>query len=80
MLPSLTVQQRAQRCRRGRLLAWSYRSVGTERACLADPVCCRCFRASQVCPCAPATAAEEGCHGLDLEHVHEPAADDPDCE
>jgi hypothetical protein len=38
MLLSLTVQQQAQRCRCGRLLAWSYRSLGTDQTRYADPV------------------------------------------
>jgi hypothetical protein len=80
MLPSLTVQQRAQRCRCGRLLAWAYRAVGTQWACLADPICCRCFRPSHRCPCEATSDVAEGCHGLDLAHVHEPEDDNPDCE
>jgi hypothetical protein len=80
MLPSLTVQQRAQRCRCARLLAWSHRFIGIQQACFADPVCCRCFQPSEACPCAPTSEAAEGSHGLDLEHVREPEADDPDCE
>jgi len=75
MLLSLTVQQRAQRCRCGRLLAPSHRSIGTQQACIAYAVCC--YRPSNACPCEP-TKAAEGCHGLDLEYVHEPEADDPD--
>jgi hypothetical protein len=80
MVPTLTVQQQAQRCTCGRLLAWAYRDLGTDRPSFADPVCCRCFQQPGSCGCPPATDPAEGCHALDLEQVHEPDATDPECE
>jgi hypothetical protein len=74
MLPSLTVQQRAQRCRCGRLLAWSRQWLGTDQACYADPLWCRCCRPPNACPCAATSESAEGYHRLDLEHVHESQA------
>jgi hypothetical protein len=48
----LTVQQRAQRCRCRRYLAW----WTTEHA-----VCCRCMRSPDDCRCEPTDDPAEGC-------------------
>jgi hypothetical protein len=71
MLPRLTVQQCTRRCGCGRRLAW----WTTTHA-----FCCRCMRSPDECPCPATTDPVEGCLGLNLAHVREPAGDDPDCE
>jgi hypothetical protein len=68
---TLTVQQRAQRCRCGRYLAW----WTTVRA-----TCCKCMRAPEDCPCEPTDTPAEGCLGPDLERVAEPEDEDAECE
>ena len=68
---TLTVQQRAQRCRCGRYLAW----WTTQHA-----ACCGCMRPSEACPCAPTEDPAEGCHGIDFERIAEPEGQDSECE
>jgi len=68
---TLTVQQRALRCRCSRYLAWST----TEYA-----VCCGCMQPSEACDCEPTDNPAEGCHGIDFERVREPEGEDPECE
>ena len=69
MCLDLTVQQRTQRCRCGRYLAWWTRTTAT---------CC--MRTPENCTWEPTTDPAEGCHGIDFEHVREPEGEDPECE
>jgi hypothetical protein len=71
MSVTLTVQQRAQRCRCGRYLAWSTAEHAT---------CFGCMRPSEAWPCAPTEDPVEGDHSLDLQQVAEPEGEDPACE
>jgi hypothetical protein len=68
---TLTVQQRAQRCRCGRYLAWWT---------IEHSVCCGCMHVPEDCMCAPTDNPAEGCHGIDFERVAEPDGGDPGCE
>ncbi len=68
---TLTVQQRAQRCRCGRYLAW----WTTQHA-----VCCGWMQPSVGCPCEPTEDPAEGCHSIDFQRVAEPEGQDPACE
>ncbi len=68
---TLTVQQRAQRCRSGRYLG------------LVDPEHarrCGCMRPADACPCAPTEDLAAGCRSLDLQRVAEAEGEDPVCE
>jgi hypothetical protein len=81
MLPDhLTAQQRAQRCRCGRSLAWQALGVGTDDARYADPVCCRCWRPPAACPCTPTDQPDEGCLAIEFPEVAEPDDEDAECE
>lgn len=68
---TLTVQQRALRCRCGRYLAWWT---------IEHAMCCRCMRPSDGCRCAPTENPAEGCYGLGFERVGEPEGEDLECE
>jgi hypothetical protein len=81
MLPyHLTAQQQAQRCRCRRHLAWQALGVGTEDARYADPVCCRCWRSPEACPCAVTEQPDEGCLAIEFSEVAEPDDEDAECE
>jgi hypothetical protein len=66
---TLTVQQRAERCRCGRYLAWWTMARATR---------CKYMRAPEDCPCEPTTTPAEEC--LDLGRVAEPEGEDVECE
>jgi hypothetical protein len=68
---TLTVQQRALRCRCGRYLAWST----SQHAAY-----CRCMRPAEDCACAPTSDPAEGCHRVDFDQIAAPEGQDRECE
>jgi hypothetical protein len=68
---TLTVQQRAERCRCNRYLAW-WTTVHS--------VCCGCMCSSQACECEPTDDPAEGCFRIEFSTVRDPEGKDPECE
>jgi hypothetical protein len=68
---TLTVQQRAARCRCSRYLAW-WSSVWA--------TCCKCMRAPEDCPCEQTDLPAVECLGVDFEHIRQPEGEDLACE